>query len=89
MKNEFWLKCARLNAVIVPFIAHTGYNADGNFDSTTKIGLKFICLEADSSAVLNSKEFYIATDEATTDFDSVADTPEEAFKIYEEYVNGK
>lgn len=86
MQNkEFWEECVALGVVVVPFMAHNGYDPAGNHDAETQIGLRFICMEFDPSANLVPGEFWLELETGSTNLTLVAESPELALEAFKRF----
>lgn len=84
MDNEFIEECIRCGVQIIWFTGHGTYKDDGNFDDSTRIGIKFIAVPFDCDAVLTEDDFYLQIEEFINDLSLVGDSPQEALQKYKQ-----
>jgi hypothetical protein len=67
--------------VVLPVEVHSGYNADGNTDETTKVGIRYAALCFDNEAV--GPDYWFMIDESQVGLENLYETPEAALEAGE------
>lgn len=80
MTASFILRCIDLGVIVIPFLAYSRYNAEGNFDDCDVIGIKYICVDGSTTSVFPN--VYLELETSAGDDSLVGDTPQEALQLY-------
>ena len=77
-----WRKMAEAEAALIAFTAYSKYNKVGGVDESDFIGIRFVCISADSVGIPLTEDFYISSEDSAGNLELVADTPEAALELW-------
>jgi hypothetical protein len=86
MNTDVWQRAANNGLAIIAFNAYSKYGEDGNIHEEDLVGLRFVCIDADSSsAVVTDGYFYISSEDSADTLSLVGSTPDQAMELYIEW----
>jgi hypothetical protein len=81
MTEDFWKRCRQAGCAVVSVEAHSAYNAEGNTDSSTLIGIKYAALQFGDTAV--GPDYWFMIDVSSAGQENLFDTPLGALEAFE------